>query len=310
MAQYTFDTLDSFEKSKVIIPNEYQLVEYLESNGGQVIDTNVVYSDNNLYDIRQNITPLSTSNYFGTNGRLQVSMGLLAAYLRTKIKITQTMQSLPYCITYINDTTLVQKRSDSGYGVGYGYCFFSLSGWGGSSIYDLHDCEIIVNNVLVRKFYPVYRKVDNIAGMYDVVNNVFYANQGTGAFSVGSDFPTPNYQNGDTCTITELNLTMTYNDGYFWIADNQSLTLSQANQLFSFAKGDNGVTVTVTSTGGVYKYDGDEWQLWYTIIPPLVFRGFSFEQTDYWQKPEMVFRGFSFEITDKVGGSSMFHGMV
>ena len=56
-----------------------------------------------------------------------------------------------------------------------------------------------------------------------------------------------------------------------------------------------GDTATITSTGGVYKYEGDDWQLWYTIIPPLVFRGFSFEQTDFWQKPESVFRGFSFE---------------
>jgi hypothetical protein len=54
----------------------------------------------------------------------------------------------------------------------------------------------------------------------------------------------------------------------------------------------------------------------------MVFRGLTFEQTDFWQIPEMVFRGLtfeqtdfwqipeiSFEITDKVGGASMFHGM-
>ena len=76
-----------------------------------------------------------------------------------------------------------------------------------------------------------------------------------------------------------------------------------------FAKSNNGVTATVTSTGGVYKYEGDDWKIWYTIIPPLVFRGMTFEQTDFWQIPEMVFRGFSFEITDKVSGASMFHGM-
>ena len=94
---------------------------------------------------------------------------------------------------------------------------------------------------------------------------------------------------------------------------------SDINKLFGFhsvyttrtqfvSVGD-GLTATVTSTGGVYKYEGDDWQLWYTITPPLVFKGMTFEQTDYWQKPEMVFRGFSFEVTDKVGGASMFHGM-
>ena len=132
-------------------------------------------------------------------------------------------------------------------------------------------------------------------GMYDIENDIYYTNNGTGTFTSGGTAPTYTFQNGDTCTITELGLTMTYNDGYFRIVDNQTLTLSQATQLFSFAKGDNGVTVTVTSTGGVYKYEGDDWQLWYTIIPPLVFKGVTFEQTDYWQKPEMVFRGISFE---------------
>ena len=48
----------------------------------------------------------------------------------------------------------------------------------------------------------------------------------------------------------------------------------------------------------MYKYEGDDWQIWYTITPTLVFKGITFEQTDYWQIPEMVFRGFSFEQPD------------
>ena len=116
--------------------------------------------------------------------------------------------------------------------------------------------------------------------------------------------------NGVTATITDLGLTLTSNGTDWYVTSDITIqTFSQATQLFAFAKSNNGVTATVTSTGGVYKYEGDDWQLWYTIIPPLVFKGITFEQTDFWQKPEMVFRGFSFEITDKVGGASMFHGM-
>jgi hypothetical protein len=62
----------------------------------------------------------------------------------------------------------------------------------------------------------------------------------------------------------------------------------------------------------VYKYEGDDWLLWYTITTPLVFRGITFEQTDYWQKPEMVFRGFSFEemlVLDKINALFMFGGI-
>ena len=102
--------------------------------------------------------------------------------------------------------------------------------------------------------------------------------------------------NGVTATVTDLGITLT-SDGTDWYvtSDITLATLSQATQLFSFAKSNNGVRATVTSTGGVYKYEGDAWQIWYTIIPPLVFKGMSFEQTDFWQRPEMVFRGFSFE---------------
>ena len=67
-------------------------------------------------------------------------------------------------------------------------------------------------------------------------------------------------------------------------------------------------TCFVTTTSDIYIYQDSSWVL-FRSSQPLVFKGFTFEQTDYWQKPESVFRGFSFEITDKVGGSSMFHGM-
>ena len=57
-------------------------------------------------------------------------------------------------------------------------------------------------------------------------------------------------------------------------------------------------TCYLTSTQGIYIYQNSTWVL-FRSSQPLVFRGITFEQTDYWQKPEMVFRGFSFEITDK-----------
>ena len=57
------------------------------------------------------------------------------------------------------------------------------------------------------------------------------------------------------------------------------------------------------------KYEVDNWQIWYTIIPPLVFKGITFEQTDFWQTPESVFRGLSFEYIDRKNGvSPLFFG--
>ena len=49
----------------------------------------------------------------------------------------------------------------------------------------IYYCKIYDNNVLVRDFIPCYRNSDNVVGLYDLVNNVFYTNQGTGAFTYG-----------------------------------------------------------------------------------------------------------------------------
>lgn len=43
------------------------------------------------------------------------------------------------------------------------------------------------NNILIREFIPCRRLSDNEKGMYDIVNDVFYVNQGTGEFLVGAD---------------------------------------------------------------------------------------------------------------------------
>ena len=45
--------------------------------------------------------------------------------------------------------------------------------------------KIYVNNVLVRNFVPAKRKSDNVLGLYDLVNNAFYTNAGTGTFTAG-----------------------------------------------------------------------------------------------------------------------------
>ncbi len=43
------------------------------------------------------------------------------------------------------------------------------------------------DDIKLYEYIPCYRKADNVAGMYDIVNNVFYTNAGTGKFTVGPD---------------------------------------------------------------------------------------------------------------------------
>lgn len=47
-------------------------------------------------------------------------------------------------------------------------------------------------NKLIRDLVPCYRKADNVVGVYDLVNDVFYTNAGTGTFVKGNNVtPTP-----------------------------------------------------------------------------------------------------------------------
>lgn len=51
----------------------------------------------------------------------------------------------------------------------------------------IYLCKIWDGDNLIRYFCPVYRKTDNMPGFYDLINNTFYTNSGSGSFSVGAD---------------------------------------------------------------------------------------------------------------------------
>lgn len=48
----------------------------------------------------------------------------------------------------------------------------------------LYYCKIWDNGSLVRNFVPC-KNTSGILGLYDIVNNVFYTNAGTGTFTAG-----------------------------------------------------------------------------------------------------------------------------
>ena len=53
--------------------------------------------------------------------------------------------------------------------------------------------KLYKNDELLRNFIPCYRKSDNVIGMLDLVNNVFYTNAGSGTFTKGNNVSNKNY---------------------------------------------------------------------------------------------------------------------
>ena len=64
----------------------------------------------------------------------------------------------------------------------------------------IYEYKAYNQDTVVQHLIPCYRKSDNVAGMYDTVNNVFYTNQGTGTFIVGENVTDLSSGIGDNVT--------------------------------------------------------------------------------------------------------------
>ena len=51
----------------------------------------------------------------------------------------------------------------------------------------IYHNKIAISGSIIRYFVPCYRKSDSVIGMYDLVNNQFYINAGTGTFTKGAN---------------------------------------------------------------------------------------------------------------------------
>lgn len=199
------------------LPNEYQEVEYIESTGTQYIDTGVaptnktnikldiefisgesnkwipliaertkvsaysgysaifgIWINSNTKEIALNYADTDTAGITGTNGSGR------HVYSNTENK-------------FYLDNTLIKTSSTSSFTSTLNLYVFALNElYTGSTNIETRNCtaklyelKIYDNSILIRDFVPCYRKLDNEVGLYDLVNNVFYTNAGTGVFLMG-----------------------------------------------------------------------------------------------------------------------------
>lgn len=105
----------------------------------------------------------------------------------------------------------------------------------------LYDFKIYDNGELVRNFVACYRKNDNVAGLYDLVNDVFYANSGTGTFNVGenkNNVITPSLENPTEIKYVENSITI--------VSSNKNMLNSSANSTTV-----DGINYTVNTDGTI-----------------------------------------------------------
>lgn len=192
------------------VPSGYRKVEYLESSGTQYIDSGVEakYSVgihtkfqclsvvnaalcgtiNNIttgYNSRHHLSPHNgqVGYWYVKNSNINTST------IRDSIDITaiNTFYFNPATGVYkVNNSTgsftALQGTAGSNYGI-FGRLSSSLDMQ--SRPVRIYWFIMMDNNTVVRHFIPVIRTADSKPGMYDLVNDVFYTNAGTGEFTYG-----------------------------------------------------------------------------------------------------------------------------
>lgn len=187
------------------LPTEYQEVEYIESSGTQHIDTGFMPNQDTrvVCDIDYTLTA-ATAWLFGARTSNEVKTYNVLTY-SSKYRSDYNNKTTD-CISHVNPTGrfVLDKNKNITYfdnvvGVSMTYaafqCDYTLYLFANNEAgtaakhgtFKLFSCCVYDNGTLVRDFVPCYRKVDNVAGLYDLVNNVFYTNAGSGVFAVGAD---------------------------------------------------------------------------------------------------------------------------
>lgn len=196
------------------LPADYQRVEYIRStgDGGQWIDTGVPGENSNLridvsymWDVvpaggsYQNIINAYISETSNCTRILQYGAGCTyvdvniranrsIAYRGARVAGTRYNESLTRTYYDVNGERLVLPETVTGSSNDRNLHLFSSSKHSAfAKSLRLYNCKLYDGNTIVRDFVPCYRKIDKVAGLYDVVNDVFYSNGGTGSFVAGPD---------------------------------------------------------------------------------------------------------------------------
>lgn len=191
----------------IVLPSGYKRVEYLESTGTQECRIPPVNTTGD-FELAFDVTPVQYATWsclltnIGKGGIWIGKVNTGTFSLRTYSGSNHVNATLPElnkrlsvgvkCVTgtssfYLNGVS--QGTASVAY-TETASCALLSDGAGGGFIGRLYSCQIYESGVLVRNFVPCVNS-SNEAGLYDMVNGVFYKNAGTGTFTTGNVIPSP-----------------------------------------------------------------------------------------------------------------------
>lgn len=174
--------------STSILPDGYTQLEYIQSSGTQCIDTGLTCNKADNYQIKIDCELANEDKYAGANGYLEYQASIMNG-VRGNLSVVYKNY-----IETISVDNVVKKTSDwssfSRYNVKIGILRLGDSNntWFPAAMQSgkIYSCEIYKDDGIIRNFIPC-KNSTNVVGLYDIVGNQFYQNNGTGSFTAGPE---------------------------------------------------------------------------------------------------------------------------
>lgn len=174
--------LVSKDDNPYLLPNGYQEVEYIQSTGTQYIDTGIGPANvGQTVRIELDFQVTEYVNNTWICGTQELECGFSGGfyshftYSQTSDYLARTMATGSAKKTTTNKVMLFARDFNG-----------TITEYRPAKV-KIYSTSIYIDDELVRNFIPCYRKSDNVVGLYDLVNNVFYTNEGTGEFLKGEN---------------------------------------------------------------------------------------------------------------------------
>ena len=184
------------------LPAEYQEVTYIESHGTEYINTGVEANS----DIKTEVVLLNPnmndsvdhtlcgggdtwgSNYIQIQCRLNSMCSYGDSWARVPFTGGNRITIVQDKNKFYQDGTLLSTFNTDTFTTSYPIYLFCAAQSGTPaefSSFKVESFKLYNDDVLVRDLVPCYRRSDDEPGLYDLVNDVFYTNLGTGDFAIG-----------------------------------------------------------------------------------------------------------------------------
>lgn len=180
--------------------SEFTQVEYIEATGTQYIDTKFIPSGNMEFECKiKDVNSLTEGCFFGCENRdysskfsfLTYNNNIILNYGSSGSGAVPCATDTEYVCSYRNSVLNINGNTQNKTGtlsLNFSMYIFACGGdFPRKSSCKLEYLKLWKDGNLIFDFVPCYHTATGVIGMFDLVNNKFYMNAGTGTFLKGAD---------------------------------------------------------------------------------------------------------------------------